>query len=76
MPYRDFTYYYGPLAPALGAAIQLIGVSPLTAAIALGLLVTTAILAATYVLARSFVGPVGAGLATAITAAVAVIPNN
>ena len=76
VPYRDFTYYYGPLAPVLGALIQLVGVSPLTAAIALGLMVTTAILAATYILARSFVGPLGAALATALTAAVAVIPNN
>ena len=76
LPYRDFTYYYGPLAPVLGALIQLVGVSPLTAAIALGLMVTTAILAATYILARSFVGPLGAALATALTAAVAVIPNN
>ena len=60
----------------LGALIQLVGVSPLTAAIALGMMVTTAILAATYILARSFVGPLGAALATALTAAVAVIPNN
>jgi hypothetical protein len=74
--YRDFTYYYGPLAPALGALVQLFGLSPLSAAIALGVVVTTAILIATYVLARSFVGPLGAALATAITAAVALIPNN
>ena len=76
VPYRDFTYYYGPLAPILGALIQLVGMSPLNSAIALGLVVTTAILAATYLLARSFVGPLGAALATALTAAVAVIPNN
>lgn len=76
VPYRDFIYYYGPLAPALGALIQLVGLSPLSAAIALGLAVTAAILAATYVLARSFVGILGASLATAITAAVALIPNN
>ena len=76
VPYRDFIYYYGPLAPALGALVQLVGVSPLSAAIALGLAVTGAILAATYVLARSFIGILGASLATAITAAVALIPNN
>jgi hypothetical protein len=76
VPYRDFIYYYGPLAPALGALVQLIGFSPLSAAIALGLVVTAAILAATYVLARSFTGILGAALATAITAAVALTPNN
>ena len=76
VPYRDFIYYYGPLAPALGALVQLVGFSPLSAAIALGLTVTAAILAATYVLARSFTGVLGAALATAITAAVAFVPNN
>jgi hypothetical protein len=73
--YRDFIYYYGPLAPVLGVIFQFIGFSPLSAAVALGLLVTTAILATTYVLARSFVGVLGATLATAITAAVALIPT-
>jgi hypothetical protein len=76
LPYRDFVYYYGPLAPALGAVLHLFGIGALAAAVTLGVVVTTAILAATYVLARSFTGVVGASLATAITAAVALIPNN
>jgi len=76
VPYRDFTYYYGPLAPALGALAQLAGLSGLTAAVVIGMAVTVAILAATYVLARSFLSPLGAALATALTAGVAFIPNN
>jgi hypothetical protein len=76
VPYRDFIYYYGPVAPTLGAFVQLIGFSPLSAAIALGVIVTAAILTATYVLARSLTGVLGASLATAITAAVALTPNN
>lgn len=76
VPYRDFVYYYGPLAPTLGALLQLVGLSPMSAAIALGLVVTTAILCATYLLGRAFSGVLGASLATAVTATVALIPSN
>jgi hypothetical protein len=76
LPYRDFTYFYGPLSPALSGLAALIGGSGFGPAIVLGILVTAAIVLATYALARSFVSPVGAFLAGALTLAVALIPNN
>jgi hypothetical protein len=76
VPYRDFIYFYGPLAPGLSALAVLVGGSSVGAAVALGLLVTGAIVGATYALARTLVGPLGAFLAAALTTAVALIPNN
>lgn len=74
--YRDLTYFYGPLAPGLSALAVLIGGSGLGSAVALGLFVAGAIVLATYALARTMVGPFGASLAAALTASVALIPNN
>jgi hypothetical protein len=76
LPYRDFTYYYGPLAPAAVALLSLLGGSGLSGAVALGLASTVAVVGATYALARLLVDPLGAFLAAAITAAVAFTPNN
>ncbi|HEV2902863.1 MAG TPA: hypothetical protein VGW30_06340, partial [Gaiellaceae bacterium] len=76
MLYRDLTYFYGPLAPALAAVAVLAGGSGFGSAVALGLLVTGAIVLGTYALARTLVEPLGAFLAAALTAAVALIPNN
>jgi Dolichyl-phosphate-mannose-protein mannosyltransferase len=76
LPYRDFTYYYGPLAPAVVALLSLLGAPSLGGAVGLGLAITALILAATYLLARTLVEPLGAFLATVITAAVAFTPNN
>ena len=76
VPYRDFVYFYGPLAPGLSALAVLIGGAGFGSAVALGLLVAAAIVAATYALARTLVGPLGAFLAAALTGAVALIPNN
>jgi Dolichyl-phosphate-mannose-protein mannosyltransferase len=75
LPYRDFTYYYGPLAPLVMGLVSLAG-SGFGPAVALGIAVALAIVAATYALARTLVGPLGAFLAAAITAAVAFTPNN
>jgi hypothetical protein len=75
VPYRDFTYFYGPLAPGLAALGALAG-GGFGPAILVGLVVTAAIVLATYALARSFVGPLGAFLASAMTLAVALVPNN
>lgn len=75
LPYRDFTYFYGPLAPGLSALAALVG-GGFGPAVALGLAIAGAIVIATYALARSFVGPLGAFLASAIVVAVALIPNN
>lgn len=76
VPYRDFVYFYGPLAPALSALAVLVGGSGFGPAVALGLVVAGAIVVATYALARTLLGPLGSFLAAALTAAVALIPNN
>jgi hypothetical protein len=76
VPYRDFTYFYGPLAPALAGLAVLAGGSGFGSAVALGVVVTGAIVLGTYALARTMVAPLGAFLAAALTVAVALIPNN
>jgi hypothetical protein len=76
LPYADFTYYYGPLSPFLSGLAALIGGDGFGPAIVLGLIITIALIGATYALARTFVGPLGSFLAAAFTAEVALIPNN
>jgi hypothetical protein len=76
LAYRDFTYFYGPLAPLVAGLSTWIGGGGVASVVAVGLLVTAGILAATYGLARTHVGPLGAFLAAAITAAVAFAPTN
>ncbi len=76
LPYRDFTYYYGPLAPFVMGLVSWLGGAGIAPGVALGLAITAAIVAATYALARTMVGPLGAFLAGAITVAVAFTPNN
>jgi hypothetical protein len=76
LPYLDFVYYYGPLAPAVLGLAALVGGSGLAPAVAVGLSISGAIVLATYMLARFFTGPVGAFLAAAITAGVAYEPTN
>jgi hypothetical protein len=76
LPYRDFVYYYGPLAPFLSGLASLLGGPGFAPAVALGFVIAVGIIAATYALARLVVGPAGAFLASAITAAVAFIPSN
>ena len=76
LPYVDYVYYYGPLAPfLLGFAALLGGGSVLTFTI-VGLVLTYAIVAATYALARTQTGPVGAAIAAVATAAIAFSPTN
>ena len=75
LPYVDFTYYYGPLAPfALGLASWL-GGAGMWPAIGFGLVVALAIVFATFELGRSLAGPLGGFLAGALAAAVAFSPN-
>ena len=76
LPYVDFVYYYGPLAPLLAGLVSVVAGPGIGAIVALGLAITAAIVAATYALARTFVGPLGSFLAAALTTAVAFIPNN
>jgi hypothetical protein len=76
VPYSDFIYYYGPLAPALSSLVALIAGTGVGSAVGLGFAITLAILAATYGVSRIVLDPLGATLATAIAAAVAFIPDN
>lgn len=76
LPYRDYLYYYGPLAPAVVAAAFVVGGSGIGSSVALGLTLAIAIVALTYVLARMLSGSLGAFLAAAITAPVAFAPSN
>jgi hypothetical protein len=76
LPYVDFVYYYGPLAPAALALATLLGGATLGPALVLGLALASLIVVAVYALARFVSGPLGAFLAAAITAPVAFAPNN
>ncbi len=76
IPYRDFPYFYGPLAPAVGALFVLVGGSGLGPFIALGMILAAAIIFTAYALARVVAGPLASGLAAAITATVAFAPTN
>ena len=76
LPYADFTYFYGPLSAFLAGIASLLGGDGFGPAVALGFGITAALLAATYGLARTQVGALGAALATGITCAVAFVPNN
>ena len=76
LPYADFAYYYGPLAAMLLGLAALLGGTGLGPAVVVGLLAVALIVALTYLLARAFVGPLGATLASTIVLAVAVAPTN
>src|SRR5207244_3262998 len=71
LPYVDYVYWYGPLAPALLGLAAKLGGAGVVPFVGLGLAVAFLILAATYALARTFVGPLGAFLATALVAPLA-----
>jgi 4-amino-4-deoxy-L-arabinose transferase-like glycosyltransferase len=75
LPYVDFPYYYGPLAPlGLGLA-SLIGGAGAWPSIGFGIVVALAIVFATYALAASLAGPRGGFLAGALVAVVAFAPT-
>jgi hypothetical protein len=77
LPYRDYVYYYGPLAPCLLALFYVVGGVGLGSAVALGLLLAFGCIVATYALARSLrLSPLGAFLAAAITAPVVLGPRS
>jgi hypothetical protein len=68
--YRDVRYYYGPLGLySLALSFKVLGTS-FTTAFAFGLAQTAAILAVFYVLARQWLVPLAAGLATAVLLAI------
>lgn len=76
IPYQDFPYFYGPLAPAVGALAVLLGGNDVAAFTGLGLVIALAIVGVTYAVARLLAGPPAAGAAAAITAALAFAPTN
>src|SRR4051794_23414723 len=76
LPYRDFTYYYGPLAPLLAGLAMRVGGGGIAPLAVMGFMITLLIIGATFAVARIFVSAMGAFLAAAITTAVAFIPNN
>ena len=76
LPYTDFTYYYGPLAPALAGLAAWIGGAGIGSGIGLGIVLSLAIVAVTYALGRKLAGPTGGFLAAAITIPVAFGPTN
>lgn len=75
LPYVDYIYYYGPLAPALLGLAVWLGGAGIGVFIGFGLAVAAAIVLATYALARMRVGPLGAFLAAAVTLPVAFAPH-
>ena len=75
LPYVDFVYYYGPLAPLLLGLIFWVGGASITSSVVLGLVVGVAILVATYLLARQLLGPFAAFVVTSLTAAIGFSPN-
>jgi hypothetical protein len=68
LPYRDYVYYYGPLAPALLALCFSLGGTGLGSAVSLGLAVAVGTILLTYAIARVLLDPLGAFLAAAMTA--------
>ncbi len=76
LPYVNFLYYYGPLAPLTLGLAGWIGGGGLAPAVGLGIALTAGIVLATYWLAHDLVGRTGAFLAAAITLAVAIVPSN
>ena len=70
LAYRDVRYYYGPLGLySLALSFKLLG-SSFTVAYAFGLVQAAAILTVFYALARQWLAPLSAGLATAVLLAI------
>jgi Dolichyl-phosphate-mannose-protein mannosyltransferase len=76
VPYADFTYYYGPLAPALLGLVAAAGGSGVMPPLLLGVVISGFIIATSYLLARLLTSPGGGFIAGAIAAAVAFAPTN
>jgi hypothetical protein len=76
LPYVDFTYYYGPLAPFLLGLADVLGGGGLAPATGLGILLAAAIVLATYLLGRGHAGVLGGFLAAALVAPIAFAPTN
>jgi hypothetical protein len=76
LPYVDYVYFYGPVAPLLlGGVFSVTGAS-FGAALAVGFVIVAAILGETYLLGRRLAGPLGGGLAAALAAVSAFATGN
>lgn len=76
LPYVGYDYYYGPLAPLLLGGVFRLGGAGIAPAIAVGLVLTAAILALTYDVGRRLAGPLGGVLAAGMTLGVAFSADN
>jgi hypothetical protein len=76
LPYVDFTYYYGPVPALLLGGIYAVVGTAVWPAVLLGLALSAAAVALTYVLARRFAEPVPAALAAALVAVAALSSAN
>jgi hypothetical protein len=76
LPYSDYTYFYGPLAPLLLGGVFSFTGAAVWPAVALGLVLAGLATALTYGLARTFVAPLPAGLAAALVAPATVSSAN
>lgn len=71
LPYADYVYFYGPLAPlVLGQVFDFFGAA-IVPAFATGFALAALIIGATYALGRRLAGPLGGFLAAALTATAA-----
>lgn len=75
LPYVDFVYYYGPLAPLLLGLASFVGGSGVGPFVALGVTLAAAIVLATYALGRLLLEPLGAFLAAALVVPAAFGPG-
>jgi hypothetical protein len=71
LPYVDFVYFYGPVAPLLLGGVYSITGAGMGATLAVGFVIVAVILAETYLLGRRLAGPVGGALAASLAAVAA-----
>jgi hypothetical protein len=76
LPYIDYVYFYGPLAPLLLGALFALTGAGIAPAAGLGLVLAALAVGLTYRLARLFTAPPAAGLAAALTATAALSSAN
>ena len=76
LPYVDYDYFYGPLAPLLLGGIYAVTGAAVWPAAALGLVLSALATALTYRLARRFAGPPAAAAAGALVAVAALSSAN
>jgi hypothetical protein len=71
LPYIDFVYFYGPVAPLLLGGVYSIAGAGMGPTLAVGFAIVAVIILETYLLGRRLAGPLGGGLAAALAAVAA-----